>query len=162
MRSAITSGPSAVNSSRPTLATPNHGRSSRASRRAATASSTSRARARRDRTASALDAPAAAAPLPGSVAPWSASGMGPTFQLVESLDTVVAAPVPQLGEDAGGRRGLGEGGGAHLDGVGAGGEELGGVPPAPHAAHPDDRRVRPGGPAVVDGPDGDRVQGRPG
>ena len=63
MRADTASGPAAANSSRPTLATPNQGRSRRASRSATTRSSTSRARARRSR-----------GPQPSSLRPLLALG----------------------------------------------------------------------------------------
>src|SRR2546422_9105705 len=98
------SGPAAAHSSRPTLATPNHGLSSSAMRVAATRSSTSSARIRRSR-----------------------SSMDGSGQIGDALDVMAATPADQLGEYAAGRLGVGEGGRAHLHGVGPREQELDGV-----------------------------------
>src|SRR5438477_11362245 len=133
------SGPAAAHSSRPILATPNHGLSSSAHRVARTRSSISSASANRSR-----------ASIDGS------------SQFGDSMDLVVLAPAGELGEDAGGGSGSGEGGGADLHGRGARQQELDGIGAGGDAPDPDDRRVRMGHVAVVHGPDGDRVDGRPG
>src|SRR5947209_6160885 len=134
---AITaSGPLAANSSRPILATPNHGCSSRARRVASTRSSTSRARASRSRVS-----------MCGSDDLW------------EPGDRVPAAPGLELSDDARGRAGVSEGGGADLNSTSAGHEELDGVGAGGHAADADDGRVGEGGMAIEYRPDSDRMDG---
>src|SRR4051794_39847632 len=130
------SGPLAANSSRPILATPNHGCSSRAKRVASTRSSTSRARASRSRVS-----------MCGSNDVW------------EGGDRVPAAPGLELSDDARGRAGIGERGGADLNGGSAGHEELDGVGAGGDAADADDGRVGEGGVAIEDSPDGDGMDG---
>src|SRR4051795_3940322 len=87
------SGPLAANSSRPILATPNHGCSSLASRVASTRSSTSRARARRSRIS-----------------------MCGSDDLGKVGDRVLPAPGRNFGDDTGGGAGIGKRGRADLDG----------------------------------------------
>src|SRR5687767_1317424 len=135
------SGPAALNSDSPTLATPNQGCSSLARRTAATRSSTSRASARRSRTS-------AGTAVVGS--PMSCS-----YQAANRRHLVPATPPLDLGQHP--RRGPGRGkcGGAHLHSVGPGQKQLDGVLTGADASHADDGGAWKGGAAVVDGPDGD-------
>src|SRR5436305_4936953 len=130
----MASGPDAMKSSRPTLATPNHGRTSRAIRRAATRSSTSSATARRSRMSS-----------------WP-SAMCRSSQLIQGADALACAPLTQLLQYPCGRPRLEEGSRPDLDGVSAGQYELHGVLSPADASDPDDGGVRAGGAAVVHGP----------
>src|ERR1700680_4896799 len=102
--------PAALNSSSPTLAIPNHGLSSLASRVAATRSSPSRARSNRSRRCGGA---------------FHSVGMGPSYQVVQMGNVVTAAPGGQLGQHPDGRPRAGERGGAHLDRGGGGGPEFG-------------------------------------
>src|SRR4051812_28318474 len=115
MMATTDSGPAAAHSSKPTLATPNHGLSSSAMRVATTRSSTSRARMRRSR-----------------------SSMDGSGQVGDAGDLVTAAPAGQLAEDAGGGAGIGERGRPHLHGIGAGEKEFDGVLARGDAPHADD------------------------
>src|SRR3954470_20924373 len=121
MMATTASGPAVAHSSRPTLATPNHGLSASASRVAATMSSTSRARINRSR-----------------------SSMDGSGQLGDAMDMVAAAPPDQLRQDAGARLGVGERGRADLHGVGPGEEQLDGVVARAHAADAHDGGVGEG------------------
>src|SRR5439155_20249317 len=132
------SGPAAQNSSSPTLATPNHGFSSRASLTASTRSSQSRARARRSRYL---------------LSSFTLSFMWCTpYQIADTGHTVSPAPAFELGQHAGGGAGVGERGRAHLHRVGAGDEQLGRVLPGCDAADADEGRVGERPTAVVDRP----------
>src|SRR5436190_14361114 len=122
----IASGPWAEYSSRPTLATPNHGRSSLPMRVAATRSSTSRATAKRSRVS-----------------------MDHSDQVGDAVDAVASAPPLELVADAGRGARFGERGSADLDGVGTGHDQLNCVGPGGDAAHSDDGGVGKGGAAVV-------------
>src|SRR5438105_982436 len=121
------SGPEAMKSSRPILATPNQGRRSRAIRRAATRSSRSRATASRSRR---------------SVTGASARVMGGSYQIAEARDTMPLAPSLQLGQHTSRRPRVPEGGRPHLHGVGTSEEKLDGVLSPRDASDPDDGRLR--------------------
>src|SRR5579864_4812147 len=121
----MASGPDAMNNSSPTLATPNHGRTSRAMRSAATRSSTSRAIASLSRK---------------SLSPFP-SLMSRSSEVSDVVDPVVPAPALELLQHSQRRPGLEERSRAHLDRVGSGHQELDGVLPRPHPAHPDDGRL---------------------
>src|SRR5579875_2088714 len=125
-------GPAALNSSRPTLATPNQGLSWAASRWASTASSTSRASASFGRSSAGT----------GGTSVLGSTFMVSSCQLVDGTDPVSLAPPQQLVEnpDRGAR--VGEGGGAHLHGVGAGSDQLGGVLTRRDSADTHDGKVR--------------------
>src|SRR4051794_30848452 len=148
-RRAMISGPEAMNSSWPTLATPNHGRSSFASWMAATASSTSSANARCRRTAS-------ASTLPGSN-PARTSAMCRSDQLVQRLYSMLLAPGPELVEHARRSSRSIERSGPHLDGVGTRHQQFDGVDAVRHPTGSDDRHVGKLLADVEDGPDGDRT-----
>src|SRR4051794_36215571 len=130
------SGPLAANSSRPILATPNHGCSSRANRVASTRSSTSRARAR-----------------------WSRISMCGSDDLGERGHRVPAAPGLELSDDARNGAGIGEGGGTDLHGGSTGHEKFHGIGAGGDAADPDDRRVGESRVAVEHGAHGDGMHG---
>src|SRR3954454_18464549 len=130
------SGPLAAKSSRPILATPNHGCSSRANRVASTRSSTSRARASRSRVS-----------MCGSDDLW------------ERKNGVPAAPGLELIDDARGGAGICEGGGADLNGGSAGHEELDDVGASGDAADADDGCVGEGGMAIEHSSNGDGMDG---
>src|SRR5438270_1304649 len=137
----MASGPAAMKRSRPTLATPNHGRTSRAMRRAATRSSTSSATARRSRMSS-----------------WP-SAMCRSSQLIQGADALACAPLTQLLEYPRGRPGPEEGSRPDLDGVSAGQYELHSVLSPADASDADDGGVREGGAAVIHGSHGDGPDG---
>src|SRR5437588_3487569 len=141
----MASGPDAMKSSSPTLATPNHGRTSRAMRRAATKSSQSRAIANRSRK---------------SLSPFP-SAMGCSSEVSDVWDPVASAPAFELLHHSQRRPGLEEGSRADLDGVGSGHEELDGVLAAADTADAHDGRLGQRLPAVVDGPHGHRAYGGP-
>src|SRR5436309_10868654 len=137
------SGPDAMNSSSPILATPNHGRTSRAMRRAATRSSTSRAIASLSRK---------------SLSPFP-SLMGRSSQVSHVCDPVTPAPAFELIHHSQRRPGLEERSRADLDGVGSGHQELHGVLAGAYPADAHDGRLGQSRPAVEHGPDGDRADG---
>src|SRR3954471_1112232 len=135
----MASGPWAEYSSRPTLATPNQGRSSLANRAAATRSSTSSAIAKRSR-----------------------ASMDDSDQVGDTGDVVVTAPTVDLVIDAGRGAGFGEHGGADLHGVGPRHQQLDGVGAGGDTAHSDDGGIGEGGAAVEYGADRDGMDGRAG
>src|SRR5205085_770071 len=107
----MASSPDAMNSSSPTLATPNHGRTSRAMRAAATRSSTSRAIASLSRK---------------SLSPFP-SLMGRSSQVSHVCHPMAPAPAFELVHHSQRRPGFEERSRADLDGVGSGHEQLDGV-----------------------------------
>src|SRR5438067_8756938 len=139
------SGPDAMNSSRPILATPNQGRTSRAMRRAATRSSTSRAIASRSRRS-----------LSSLV-----SAMDRSSEVSQVSHPMAPAPAVELLDHSCRRPGLEEGSRADLYGVGSGHQELDGILARAHPADPDDGRPGEGLAAVVHRPDGHGPDGGP-
>src|ERR1700730_3900032 len=130
--------PDALNSSRPTLATPNQGLSSRANRVAATRSSTSRARANRSRRCGGA---------------FHSVAMGPSYQVGHAVNVVTVAPAGQLGQDSCRCARGGEGGGTDLGGSTPRGQQLGRFGTGGHPADADYRRVGKGPAALEHGPD---------
>ena len=139
------------------MATPNQGCSSRASRSAATASSTSRARASWARTSGGASVVMVMRWSPCAV-PCQGASVCPAMRLGRRGQ---ATSLAQLLEHPHGRPRVGEGGGAHLHGRRAGEQELDGIDARRHPADADDRQVRQRRVDVVDGPHRDRVDGRP-
>ena len=135
------SGPVALNSSRPTLATPNQGRSCSARRLARR-----RGRRRRGR------GPGGCAP---TAAPVQSRVMGSFLSGRDTSGTSCRAHQRRSSARTCGRGpGIGEGGGADLDGVGAGGQQFGRVLAGGDAADADDgqRRARRPGTRTRPGP----------
>ena len=82
-------------------------------------------------------------------------------QFAHPADAVPRAPPFDLrAGSGGGARGSRKVAVPDLDGIGPGHQQLDGVLPAHHPAHPDDGGVGIRGPHVEDGPHGDRVDGR--
>src|SRR6516162_10476572 len=119
------SGPDALKSSSPILATPNHSSRSRAKRVAATMSSTSRASARRARNPPGTRASSVVMLVVVGVLPFVTSV--PPLQAGPTANAMPLTPIGQLGQNPGRGAGIFEDGGAHLHGVGAGDDELGRV-----------------------------------
>src|SRR6478752_7718171 len=151
------SGPAALYSSRPTLATPNQGRTEAASRDASTRSSRSRTIASRVRMSSWTSmVSAGSCPVRSPTSSWysvsgvsSVLGMDRSDQVADGADPLSSAPGFQVVEDGDGGARVGEGGGADLDRAGPGDQQLGRRLAVHHAAHADHRDVGPRRPHVV-------------
>src|SRR6478752_4566584 len=144
------SGPAALYSSRPTLATPNQGRTEAASRDASTRSSRSRTIASRVRMSSWTSmVSAGSCPVRSPTSSWySVSGVAAVLGM-DGADPLSSAPGFQVVQDGDGGARVGEGGGADLDRAGPGDQQLGRRLAVHHAAHADHRDVGPRRPHVV-------------
>ena len=121
---------------------PNHGLSSRASRRAGMRSSTSRASASRARTSSgARSAGASSVRVPSAVPlAVASSAMDLSDHVPDARHAVAPRPPLQLVPHPAGRPRVGEGGRAHLHRGRPGQQHLGRVGAVGHAPHADDRQ----------------------